>query len=133
MSTMISSRCDEATLREEIVGLGRRVLHVRTEHDDCISPLTPYFVMKPGPLPLIPDHRPSDPSLGDTIFSRARKHCVVLEPRTGSVWRIARSRCLRNRGTGGKAKLFLLLRNMPISPLNAEQSKELKSVFKLDT
>ena len=30
------------------------------------------------------------------------------------------------------AKLFLMLRNTPTSPLNAEQIEELKSVFKLE-
>jgi ribulose-5-phosphate 4-epimerase/fuculose-1-phosphate aldolase len=45
------------------------------KHDDCIPPLTAYFVMKIGRLPLIPYHRPGDPSLGDAIRRLARKHC----------------------------------------------------------
>ncbi|HSD61270.1 MAG TPA: 3-oxo-tetronate 4-phosphate decarboxylase, partial [Burkholderiales bacterium] len=44
------------------------------DHADCLPPLTAYFVMKIGRLPLIPYHRPGDPALGDAIRGLARRH-----------------------------------------------------------
>ena len=37
---------------------------------DVLPPLTPYFVMKVGHVPLIPYHRPGDPAVGDRIAER---------------------------------------------------------------
>ncbi len=38
--------------------------------DDLLPPITPYFVMKVGHVPLIPYHRPGDPAVGDAVASR---------------------------------------------------------------
>jgi len=40
------------------------------EHQDILPPLTPYFVMKVGHVPLIPYHRPGDPAVGDRVAER---------------------------------------------------------------
>ncbi|MEP6875438.1 MAG: aldolase [Burkholderiales bacterium] len=38
--------------------------------DDIVPPITPYFVMKVGHVPLIPYHRPGDPAVGDAVAQR---------------------------------------------------------------
>ncbi len=38
--------------------------------DDIVPPITPYFVMKVGHVPLIPYHRPGDPAVGEAIARR---------------------------------------------------------------
>ena len=38
--------------------------------DDILPPITPYFVMKVGHVPLIPYHRPGDPRVGDLVAER---------------------------------------------------------------
>ena len=38
--------------------------------DDIVPPITPYFVMKVGHVPLIPYHRPGDPAIGDAVAQR---------------------------------------------------------------
>lgn len=103
-------------------------------HDDCIPPLTAYFVMKIGRLPLIPYHRPGDPALGDAIRGLAGKHSAVLLANHGPVvsGTSLEAAVYATEELEETAKLFLLLRNTPTSPLNTEQIKELKSVFKLD-
>lgn len=103
-------------------------------HDDCIPPLTAYFVMKVGRLPLIPYHRPGDPALGEAIRGLARKHCAVLLANHGPVVSGAslEAAVYATEELEETAKLFLLLRNTPTSPLNTEQIEELQSVFKLD-
>jgi len=100
-------------------------------HDDCIPPLTAYFVMKIGRLPLIPYHRPGDPLLGDAIRGHARHHRAVLLANHGPVVSGASLDAAVHAAEELEetAKLFLLLRNAPVSPLNAEQIADLKSVF----
>ena len=37
---------------------------------DIVPPITPYYVMKVGHVPLIPYHRPGDPQVGDLVAGR---------------------------------------------------------------
>ena len=57
----------------------RCVIHTHSTHlvaltlagvwrtDDIVPPITPYFVMKVGHVPLIPYHRPGDPAVADRV------------------------------------------------------------------
>jgi ribulose-5-phosphate 4-epimerase/fuculose-1-phosphate aldolase len=103
-------------------------------HDDCIPPLTPYFVMKIGRLPLVPYHRPGDPALGEAIRGLARKHAAVLLANHGPVvsGSSLEAAVYAAEELEETAKLFLLLRDAPVNPLNAQQIDELKSAFSLD-
>ncbi|MRV70473.1 aldolase [Duganella sp. FT92W] len=103
-------------------------------HDDCIPPLTAYFVMKIGRLPLIPYHRPGDTALGSAIRERARNHGAMLLANHGPVVSSASLDAAIHAAEELEetAKLFLLLRNTAVSPLNPEQINELKSTFNLD-
>ncbi len=38
--------------------------------DDIVPPLTPYFVMKVGHVPLLPYHRPGDPDVAERVAAR---------------------------------------------------------------
>ena len=60
----------------------RCVIHTHSTHlvalslagawsaDDVVPPITPYYVMKVGHVPLIPYHRPGDPAVGDEVARR---------------------------------------------------------------
>lgn len=60
----------------------RCVIHTHSTHlvaltlagvwsqDDIVPPITPYFVMKVGHVPLIPYHRPGDAAVGDLVTDR---------------------------------------------------------------
>jgi ribulose-5-phosphate 4-epimerase/fuculose-1-phosphate aldolase len=103
-------------------------------HDDCIPPLTAYFVMKIGRLPLIPYYRPGDAQLAEAIRTHARKHSAVLLANHGPVVSGAtlEAAVYASEELEETARLFLLLRNTPTRPLDAAQIEELKSTFKLD-
>lgn len=66
---------------------------VWTEHD-ILPPLTPYYVMKVGHVPLIRYHRPGDPAVGDRVAAKigeqldaGRRLSAVMLDRLGpSVW-----------------------------------------------
>jgi ribulose-5-phosphate 4-epimerase/fuculose-1-phosphate aldolase len=102
--------------------------------DDCIPPLTPYFVMKIGRLPLVPYHRPGDPALAGAIGALAHKHSAVLLANHGPVVSGATLAAAVHAAEELEetAKLFLLLRDVPTRPLDATQIDELKSAFGLD-
>lgn len=101
---------------------------------DCIPPLTAYFVMKIGKLPLIPYHRPGDPKLGDAIRGLAGNHSAVLLANHGPVvsGKTLEAATYATEELEETAKLFLLLRDRNPSLLNEQQIAELKQVFKLD-
>jgi ribulose-5-phosphate 4-epimerase/fuculose-1-phosphate aldolase len=103
-------------------------------HDDCIPPLTPYFVMKIGRLPLVPYHRPGDPNLAGAIGVLARKHAAVLLANHGPVvsGSSLEAAVYAAEELEETAKLFLLLRDVPTRSLDAAQIDELKSTFGLD-
>jgi ribulose-5-phosphate 4-epimerase/fuculose-1-phosphate aldolase len=60
----------------------RCVIHTHSTHlvaltlqgvwseDDILPPITPYFVMKVGHVPLIPYHRPGDPQVAELVAQR---------------------------------------------------------------
>jgi 3-dehydro-4-phosphotetronate decarboxylase len=60
----------------------RCVIHTHSTHlvaltlqgvwseDDILPPITPYFVMKVGHVPLIPYHRPGDPQVAERVARR---------------------------------------------------------------
>jgi ribulose-5-phosphate 4-epimerase/fuculose-1-phosphate aldolase len=104
------------------------------DHADCLPPLTAYFVMKIGRLPLVPYHRPGDPALGEAIRGLARRHCAVLLANHGPVVSGAtlEAAVYATEELEETAKLFLLLRGAPAVPLDAGQIEELRAVFKLD-
>jgi len=132
------------SMYEERAGAGA-IVHLHSTHaaavsciggldcGDCLPPLTAYFVMKIGKLPLIPYYRPGDPALGDAIRGLARKHCAVLLANHGPVvsGTTLDAAVHATEELEETAKLFLLLRNFPTRPLNDAQIDELVRVFKL--
>lgn len=58
-----SARCVIHTHSRPLVALSLR----GAPAGDFIPPITPYFVMKVGRVPLIPYHRPGDPAVGELV------------------------------------------------------------------
>ena len=103
-------------------------------HDDCIPPLTPYFVMKIGRLPLVPYHRPGDPAVASAIGSLAVGHVAMLLANHGPVVSGTSLEAAVNAAEELEetAKLFLLLRDVPTRALDAAQIADLKTTFRLE-
>lgn len=101
---------------------------------DCIPPLTPYFVMKIGRLPLVPYHRPGDPALGEVVRGLAARHAAVLLANHGPVvsGSSLEAAVQAAEELEETAKLFLLLRDLAPRTLTREQIEELRVAFKLD-
>ena len=99
--------------------------------ENCIPPLTAYYVMKIGRLPLVPYHRPGDPKLGPEIERRACRHCAVLLANHGPVVAGDSLNSALNslEELEETAKLFLLLRGSPTRCLDDEQIADLHANF----
>ena len=100
---------------------------------NCIPPLTAYFVMKVGRLPLVPYHCPGDPRLGAAIRGLAAKHSAVLLANHGPVVSGATldAATYAIEELEETAKLFLLLKGQDVSPLDEPKIRELAEVFHL--
>jgi ribulose-5-phosphate 4-epimerase/fuculose-1-phosphate aldolase len=102
------------------------------DHANCIPPLTPYFVMKIGRLPLAPYFRPGDPALAKAIESLAERHNSVLLANHGPVVSGANleAAVYAIEELEETAKLFLLLRGSQINALTCEQIEDLERAFR---
>ena len=101
--------------------------------ESCLPPLTAYFVMKIGRLPLVPYHRPGDPRLGAAIRALAARYGAVLLANHGPVVSAAslEAAVYAIEELEETAKLFLLLRGQEVRPLDEAQIRELVEVFRL--
>lgn len=102
--------------------------------NDCIPPLTAYFVMKIGRLPLIPYYRPGAPELAEVVGRVAAQHPAMLLANHGPVVSGSSLEDALNatEELEETAKIFLMLRDTATRPLDSAQIEELKTVFKLD-
>ena len=127
---------------EQRAGVGA-IVHLHSTHSaavscmagldacNCIPPLTPYFVMKIGTLPLVPYHRPGDPKLADAVRTLAAGHRAVLLANHGPVVSGAtlEAAMYAAEELEETARLFLLLRGQPVRVLSADEVAELNAAF----
>jgi ribulose-5-phosphate 4-epimerase/fuculose-1-phosphate aldolase len=102
--------------------------------EDVLPPLTAYYIMRIGRLPLIPYFPPGDRRLADAVREVAARHPAVLLANHGPV--VAGKSLDAAAGAieelEATAKLFLLLRGQPARPLSHEQVEELRRIYPLD-
>jgi len=119
------------------------VIHLHSTHSVAVSllegvsaenvlpPMTAYYVMRIGTLPLIPYFPPGDLALADAVRDQARRHHAVLLANHGPVVAgtdlAAASDAVEE--LEATAKLFLLLQGSRIRTLTPEQCAELRSRF----
>jgi len=101
------------------------------DHLNCIPPLTPYFVMKIGRLPLTPYFRPGDPALAKAVESLAGEHSSVLLANHGPVVSGAtlEAAVYAIEELEETAKPFLLLRGSQFRPLSCEEIEDVERTF----
>ncbi|WP_413798927.1 3-oxo-tetronate 4-phosphate decarboxylase [Streptomyces iranensis] len=94
---------------------------------ECVPPLTAYFVMRIGRLPLVPYHRPGDPALATAIHDLAARHHALLLANHGPIvsGTTLESAAAAIEELEETAKLFLLLRGIPTRPLSDQETAQL--------
>jgi ribulose-5-phosphate 4-epimerase/fuculose-1-phosphate aldolase len=96
---------------------------------DVLPPLTPYYVLRVGRLPLVPYGRPGDDSLSGAVRELARDHHALLLANHGP---IAAGASLAAAAAAVEeieetAKLVLLTRGLETRQLTPEQLAELRA------
>ena len=119
------------------------VVHLHSVHSVAVScmanidaanvlpPLTAYYVMRIGTLPLVPYYAPGDLDLARAVREMASSHHAVLLANHGPV--VAGSSLedavYATEELEETAKLFLLLKEMETRPLTAAQIADLEKRF----
>lgn len=104
---------------------------------DILPPITPYYVMKVGHVPLIPYHRPGDPEVGGLVAeSMQRMHdvgtpirAVMLDRLGPNVWHSSPGAAMAVlEELEETARLWLMTQPRPV-PLSEKAIQELRETF----
>jgi ribulose-5-phosphate 4-epimerase/fuculose-1-phosphate aldolase len=102
-------------------------------HAEVLPPLTAYYVMRVGALPLVPYHPPGDAALAEAVGALAGRHHALLLANHGPV--VAGSSLAAAvdaiEELEATARLYLLLRGERVRPLSEAQVAELHRRFKI--
>ncbi len=104
---------------------------VGLDPESVLPPLTPYFVMRIGRLPLVPYFRPGDPGLAEAVGRRAIDTHAMLLAHHGMIV------CESDLATAVNvaeeleetARLFLMIKDRPYGQLTQSQVAELERHF----
>ncbi|HET8527634.1 MAG TPA: 3-oxo-tetronate 4-phosphate decarboxylase [Gaiellaceae bacterium] len=118
----------------------RAIVHLHSTHavavacldgvdeDDVLPPLTPYYVLRVGRLPLVPYGRPGDDSLAGAVRERARTSHALLLANHGPV--VAAPTLAQAAAAAEEieetAKLVLLTHGLKTRLLTGQQVAELR-------
>ncbi|MEM6355777.1 MAG: class II aldolase/adducin family protein, partial [Pseudomonadota bacterium] len=99
--------------------------------EDALPPITPYYVMRIGRLPLVPYYPPGDDMLADAVRGAARNAKAVLLANHGPV---VAAKTLPGAVYAAEeleetAKLYLMLRGAPTRLLTPDQVAVLRERF----
>jgi len=100
-------------------------------HDNVLPPLTAYYVMRIGQLPLIPYFPPGAVELAKAVTEMASRHHAVLLANHGPVvaGKSLADAVYATEELEETAKLFLLLKDRKIEQLSEQQVAELQQKF----
>jgi 3-dehydro-4-phosphotetronate decarboxylase len=105
--------------------------------EDILPPLTPYYVMKVGHVPLIEYHRPGDAAVGDLVAQVIEKmraqgtpiRAVMLDRLGPNVWHNTPASAMATLEELEETARLWLLTNRDTEPLTSEQIQQLRQHF----
>ncbi len=102
------------------------------DHSNCLPPITAYYAMRIGRLPLVPYYPPGDETLATAVGALASKHHAVLLANHGPVVAGTSLSAAQDaiEELEETAKLFLMLRGERLRLLTDEQVAELERRFR---
>jgi 3-dehydro-4-phosphotetronate decarboxylase len=107
------------------------------KREDILPPLTPYFVMKVGHVPLIEYHRPGDPAVGDLVAQTIEQmraqgtpiRAVMLDRLGPNVWHTTPASAMAAlEELEETAQLWMVTGRKP-EPLTPQQIEQLRQHF----
>jgi len=129
-----SARCVIHTHSTHLVAL---TLQGAWKTDDILPPITPYYVMKVGHVPLVPYHRPGDPAVATivseliTAASAKPLRAVMIERLGPNVWHQSLASAMATLEELEETAKLWLLSNRSVIALSDEQINELIARFNL--
>jgi len=101
------------------------------DRENCLPPITAYYVMRVGALPLVPYYPPGDKDLAEAVGKLADRHHAVLLANHGPVVAGTTLSAAMDaiEELEETARLYLLLRGQPIRTLTDDQVAELRRRF----
>lgn len=102
--------------------------------ENAIPPLTAYFAMRFGKLPIVPYAPPGDPKLAESVRSAAAEHHAILLANHGPVvaGKDLKDAVYASEELEETAKLFLMLRRMKTSLLSDAEVAVLQRRFPVE-
>jgi ribulose-5-phosphate 4-epimerase/fuculose-1-phosphate aldolase len=124
----------------------RAVVHLHSTHsvavscldgidpDDVLPPITAYYVMRVGKLPLIPYHPPGDETLANAVRRQASRHTAVLLANHGPVVAGTSLQAAVNatEELEETARLYLMLHGHKTRYLDAAQVAALRAKYPIE-
>ena len=127
----------------------RCVIHTHSTHlvaltlagawqpDDIVPPITPYFVMKVGHVPLIAYHRPGDPKVGDLVAAAIARfaargapiRAVMLDRLGPNVWHETPAAAMAALEELEETAKLWLLGGRSATPLSEDRIEALRQAF----
>ena len=105
--------------------------------DELLPPITPYFVMKVGRVPLIPYHRPGDAKVGELVADAIARYAkrgaairaVMLERLGPNVWHDSPANAMAVLEELEETAKLWMLDGKRAQPLSEPQIEELRRAF----
>ena len=107
------------------------------KREDILPPLTPYFVMKVGHVPLIEYHRPGDPAVGDLVAQTIERmgaqgtpiRAVMLDRLGPNVWHSTPASAMAALEELEETARLWILSGRRAEPLTPQQIEQLRQHF----
>ena len=107
------------------------------KREDILPPLTPYFVMKVGHVPLIEYHRPGDPAVGDLVAQTIERmgaqgtpiRAVMLDRLGPNVWHSTPASAMAALEELEETARLWILSGCRAEPLTPQQIEQLRQHF----
>ena len=129
-----AARCVIHTHSTHLVAL---TLQGPWQDDELLPPITPYFVMKVGHVPLIPYHRPGDGKVGGLVADAIERYAkrgapiraVMLDRLGPNVWHDSPANAMAVLEELEETAKLWLLNGKTTKPLGEPQIEELRRSF----
>lgn len=112
-------------------------LTLRPAQAELLPPITPYFVMKVGHVPVIPYHRPGDPAAAEAVAQAIARYgeqgtplrAVMLDRLGPNVWHDSPAQAMAVLEELEETARLMVLAAEPPPPLSPEQIEALRRQF----
>jgi len=106
-------------------------------NDDILPPITPYYVMKVGHVPLVPYHRPGDPRVGDQVSAAIARfasrqtpiRAVMLDRLGPNVWHESPAAAMATLEELEETAKLWLFAGKTTQPLPEDEIEQLRAAF----